>query len=569
MTKQDFLVKQVQYVNSIAIAANSVIQDIQITDVTEVFRRSVLFSTKRFLLGTSVQVQTSVKTSSDRLTSLEDQSLINSYLNQNGLPNGTLIIQDISVSSDRFQNLSRADYNTLNVTNRPLNNPNITAFPVGKEKSPNYNVTSIPVAPSMLFTSTTIIALAIGCFMVGIALSLCCRYHRLSEAKKISNADICIAPPNLQESSTQKTVASACSGSWIDGATTLSFLEVQTAASKFAESHIIGRGCSGFIYRGEWNQFPVAVKVLGPVWFRDRRDFIREVQFLCQYRHQCLMQLLAFHTSRNTEDLGQSAYVVHTLMTSSLDKILKAAGGDFKSETRLQVAFDIAEGLNYLHNPGKGLAALMHRDMRSCNVLLDSKGRAKISILGLVLPQSVDNYKLAQQQSTILVESSVLISGYIDPEHCNTGHYTFESDIFALGVIFLELLTGEPAVSAWKSPQNLHCRMRAMLPVRISDVADASAGWNTVLEGLAVKEFAAVAIQCVAVRKAFRPSTLQILQKLWNLIASLAVPPVLQSARNFDNNKTKRYYQLRPLPLPSIQPNSTYGFGGNLHMSIE
>jgi serine/threonine protein kinase len=132
------------------------------------------------------------------------------------------------------------------------------------------------------------------------------------------------------------------------------------------------------------------------------------------YRHPHLVPLLSFSLSR--PDGQREACLVYPLMArGGLDQALAArATRPLAAAARLRIAADAAAGLAFLHAPGAGLAPLLHRDIKSGNVLLDAGLRARVSDVGLARPQ---------QGATMT--AGVGTFGYTDPEYFATGERPF------------------------------------------------------------------------------------------------------------------------------------------------
>jgi serine/threonine protein kinase len=140
------------------------------------------------------------------------------------------------------------------------------------------------------------------------------------------------------------------------------------------------------------------------------REVLREVTVLGSYRHPQLVPLVCFSLSRQGGQ--QEACLVYPLMPGgSLDcAIANRAARPLGAAARLRIAADTAAGLAYLHRPGGGLAALLHRDVKSSNVLLDEGMRARVADVGLARPQR-----------GATMTAGVGTFGYMDPEYFETG----------------------------------------------------------------------------------------------------------------------------------------------------
>lgn len=174
-----------------------------------------------------------------------------------------------------------------------------------------------------------------------------------------------------------------------------------------------------------------------------------------------------------------------------LDRALADRSRIFPAAARLRVAADLAAGLAYLHDPGSGLAPLPHCDVRSANVLLDScdgphgraNARARLSDLGLAF---------VQPPATAYADPMWKTSADADARGAH-------SDVFALGVVMLELLTGLPPSDSSRKPALLHVRLHDRLPASTEAtlaLADRSAGWALLQGGIPARELGAAAAHC-------------------------------------------------------------------------
>nr|GMD26297.1 probable serine/threonine-protein kinase PBL28 isoform X1 [Ipomoea batatas] len=122
---------------------------------------------------------------------------------------------------------------------------------------------------------------------------------------------------------------------------------------------------------------------------------------------------------------------------------------------RLKVALGAARGLAYLHSSSAVGIPIVHRDFKSTNILLSTKYEAKISDFGLA--------KLMPEGQETCVTARVLGTfGYFDPEYTLTGKLTLQSDVYAFGVVMLELLTGRRAVDLNLGPNDQNLVLQVM-----------------------------------------------------------------------------------------------------------
>ncbi len=142
------------------------------------------------------------------------------------------------------------------------------------------------------------------------------------------------------------------------------------------------------------------------------RELLREVMVLGSYRHPHLVPLVCFSLSRQGGQ--QEACLVYPLMPAGpLDRALADRDArPLRAAARLRIAADAAAGLAYLHAPGGGLGPLLHRDVKSSNVLLDEGLRARVADVGLARPQR-----------GATMTAGVGTFGYIDPEYFDSGEH--------------------------------------------------------------------------------------------------------------------------------------------------
>lgn len=214
---------------------------------------------------------------------------------------------------------------------------------------------------------------------------------------------------------------------------TLSHLELAT--ENFSRK--IGQGSFGPVYYGKTRDGKeIAVKIQAGSSSHGDEQFLNEVALLSRIHHRNLVPLIGY-----CEERGQSILVYEYMHHGTLRDHLYGPSNERKSldwMSRLLIAEDAAKGIEYLHsgcNP-----SIIHRDIKSSNILLDIHMRAKVSDFGLS--------RLADEEMTHV--SSVVRGtvGYLDPEYYATQQLTEKSDVYSFGVVLLELISGRKPVSA-------------------------------------------------------------------------------------------------------------------------
>ena len=284
------------------------------------------------------------------------------------------------------------------------------------------------------------------------------------------------------------------------GISTASRSEIEAATEQLARGRILGRGGFGPVYSGVWRGRECAIKVLDAASMQGTKEFLKEVNMLGIFRHPHLVPLLAFCIS--SEDIGRFFALIYPLMSSSVEDALRPQRGADHAllwSVRLSIALDAAAGLAFLHS-SEDKPVILHRDIKTANILLDTENRARISDVGLARPMD------ARTSQTLGVGSF----GYMDHAYLTTGEFEAGSDVFSFGVVLLELLTGEAACDSTKRPPILHARVGVRLPRDAAVVADPRARWLAPV----AEQFASLAKDCISVEVAARPTSQAIVERL-------------------------------------------------------
>ncbi|KAG8077769.1 hypothetical protein GUJ93_ZPchr0007g3952 [Zizania palustris] len=200
-------------------------------------------------------------------------------------------------------------------------------------------------------------------------------------------------------------------------------------------TRVIGRGGFGVVYLGHLEDGnEVAVKVCSQISYHGSKQFLTEAKSLSQVHHRNLVFLVGY-----CNDSDNLALVYEYMAQGSLHDHLRGKTGIARIlnwELRLKIALDAAQGLDYLHTG----CMMVHRDVKSSNILIDQNLHGKIADFGLVKIFGND-----AQMSFVSTISGT--PGYIDPEYQSTSTLSDKSDVYSFGVVLLEVVTGEPPVT--------------------------------------------------------------------------------------------------------------------------
>ncbi|XAR67831.1 Non-specific serine/threonine protein kinase [Bertholletia excelsa] len=303
---------------------------------------------------------------------------------------------------------------------------------------------------------------------------------------------------------------------------TVAFIDYQllvAATHDFQDNNILGGGGFGCMYKAQFNgdSFAVVKWLHGKIQGA-HREFQNEVDWLSRIHHQNIVSLLGYCTH------GETRLLVYEMMHNySLEFQLHgpSRGSALTWYLRLRIALDVARGLEFLHeccNP-----PVIHRGLKSTNILLDSNFIAKISDFGLARASG-----RSQSKDSIEVSGT---SEYIAPEYHLGGNLTDKSDVYAFGIVLLELLTGrKPAEKA--SPAQCHSIVTWTMP-QLTDRSKLPGMVDPVIRNTMdlkhLFQVAAVALLCVQPEPSYRPLITDVLHSLIPLVplelgGSLKVP---------------------------------------------
>ncbi|XP_038974986.1 probable LRR receptor-like serine/threonine-protein kinase At1g56130 isoform X1 [Phoenix dactylifera] len=212
---------------------------------------------------------------------------------------------------------------------------------------------------------------------------------------------------------------------------TFSYAEMKAATNDFHLSNMLGEGGFGPVFKGQLSDGRiVAVKQLSATSHQGKRQFMTEIATISAVQHRNLVKLYGCCI-----ECAKWLLVYEYLENRSLDlAIFGNSNLHLDWPKRFEICLGVARGLAYLHEESS--VRIVHRDVKASNILLDADLNPKISDFGLA--------KLYDDKKTHISTRVAGTIGYLAPEYAMRGHLTEKADVFAFGVVALEILCGRP-----------------------------------------------------------------------------------------------------------------------------
>ncbi|KAK9155255.1 hypothetical protein Sjap_002735 [Stephania japonica] len=224
---------------------------------------------------------------------------------------------------------------------------------------------------------------------------------------------------------------------------TFTYAELRTATEDFNRENKLGEGGFGPVYKGMLvDSRAVAVKQLLVASHQGKNQFVTEIATISAVQHRNLVKLYGCCIE------GEKRLLVYEyLQNKSLDQALYGRSGlHLDWPTRYNICLGAARGLAYLHEESR--PRIVHRDVKSSNILLDADLNPKISDFGLA--------KLYDDKKTHISTRVAGTIGYLAPEYAMRGHLTEKADVFSFGVVALEILSGRPNSDSGLDSNNIY-----------------------------------------------------------------------------------------------------------------
>lgn len=276
-----------------------------------------------------------------------------------------------------------------------------------------------------------------------------------------------------------------------------SYNDLHSATNAFSKDNLLGKGSHGYVYKAQLHQYKLIAAVKKSKCNNSPAE--NEIEILSRVNHPRLVNLLGYAIDSKQNKL----IVVEFMPNGSLYELLHSSAKPPNWTRRVRFALQIARGVHFLHcsNP-----PVIHRDIKSSNILIDRSFSARLGDFGLSLRGHVED---------VVVKSTPPAGtlGYLDPAYLAPGDLSTKSDVFSFGILLLEIISGRnaidvnyspPSVVDWAVPLIKSGEYTEICDPRISSPED---------EGV-LRQLAVVAARCVRKTAVKRPAMAEVVEWL-------------------------------------------------------
>ncbi|KAL9245367.1 hypothetical protein vseg_019029 [Gypsophila vaccaria] len=295
------------------------------------------------------------------------------------------------------------------------------------------------------------------------------------------------------------------------GSLKLTIDQIYRATEDFSPSLKLGQGGFGTVYRATLDDGTlVAIKRAKRAEYGDHlgAEFNNEIKTLAQVDHLNLVKFYGF-----LEDAGERILVVEYVPNGTLREHLDGIRGDaLDMSARLEIAIDVAHAITYLHTYTE--KPIIHRDIKSSNILLTERRRAKVADFGFA--------RVAPDRDSDVTHISTQVkgtAGYLDPVYLRTLHLTDKSDVYSFGALLIELVTGRRPIEARRSKKERISTTWAMMKFIDGDslsTIDPRLDVNSA-NLMALEKILELAFICLAPQRENRPTMQRCAEILWSI----------------------------------------------------
>ncbi|PUZ54242.1 hypothetical protein GQ55_5G115200 [Panicum hallii var. hallii] len=337
----------------------------------------------------------------------------------------------------------------------------------------------------------------------------------------------------------------------LKGARYFSFEELKKCTNNFSEINEIGSGGYGKVYKGTLaNGQIAAIKRAQQGSMQGVAEFKNEIELLSRVHHKNLVSLVGFCYEQGEQMLVYEYIPYGTLRENLMDK----GGVSLDWKKRLRIAIGSAKGLAYLHELAD--PPIIHRDIKSTNILLDESLNAKVADFGLskLVSDTQKGHVSTQVKGTL---------GYLDPEYYMTQQLSEKSDVYSFGVVLLELITARQPIekgryivreirTAIDQYDQEYYGLKGLIDPKIRDSAKL----------IGFRRFVQLAMECVEESGVDRPTMNDVVKELETIVqneGTQLLNSASLSAENFGDAKSQDPYA-EHLPMNDESSSNTFDY---------
>ncbi|KAJ0511973.1 putative protein kinase RLK-Pelle-LRR-I-1 family [Helianthus annuus] len=285
----------------------------------------------------------------------------------------------------------------------------------------------------------------------------------------------------------------------------MSLEDIKRVTQNFHDDNFIGGGGFGKVYKGNLQDGDgfktIVAKRLDTRFGQGEQQFFSELQILLDYKHENVIGLVGY-----CDETDEKVLIYEYLSKGSLDRYLNHTSLTWVK--RLNICIDVARALDFLHGGVGKQAKVIHRDIKTENILLNNDWKAKLADFGLSLICSIN------QETDYIIDHACGTKGYVDPLYRQSGFLTIESDIYSFGVVLFEILCGRSTFEIQKREGHY---LRDFIEKSFKEGKHGEVVFKQIREHIVPKSlitFQEVAYQCLHLEREKRPTTKKVLMQL-------------------------------------------------------
>ncbi|CAN4108184.1 unnamed protein product [Withania somnifera] len=317
------------------------------------------------------------------------------------------------------------------------------------------------------------------------------------------------------------------------------YKELEKATDNFSQSRLIGKGSHGCVYKGileEDGNKSIAIKKqsLGLQKIQDDSKVQNEVSILSSLTENSFIVNFLGTGHHDDSSKNETFLIMEYLPNGTLYQMLHAQNNTLPNwPKRAQIAIQVAKAIQFLHQTKP--SSIIHRDIKSANILFDSNWNPKLADLGLALWMKND---LENHDSLVTPPAGTI--GYLDPAYTKPSKLSTKNDVFSFGVLLFELISSRKAIDVSKSPVSIvDWATKLMKQGRALEICDKRMQVPWYMEAT-IKNMLSIATRCVYPKKIIRPSIEEVVMEMEKVMIEPIKYPLWNILRGLTLSRRKR-----------------------------